>query len=182
LVGEVYYYSTLENSYSTCDVVNGAGPTGGLVGQQSSAAGTFSTITNCYATGNVTGISNVGGLVGINFSTLRNCVAANASVSGSNNVNRIVGSGSSGLSNNYAYEGMLVNGATVIGGTHNNVNGENTPMSTLKSFNFYNTGGNWFNNIPWSIDVAPNPTKIWGICINNTKLPFLQWQGFNCSK
>jgi len=180
LVGEIYN-STLENSYSICDIINGFGTTGGLVGQQSLVGTVTCIIANCYATGNVIGTSGIGGLVGTNFSIIRNCVAANPSVNGSGIVNRIVASGSSGLSNNYAYEDMLVNGVTIIGGTHNNNIGESTPMVTLMSFTFYHTGSNWYNNIPWNIDTVQNPTKIWGICDGET-LPFLQWQGFNCSK
>jgi hypothetical protein len=176
LVGDIYYYSILENSYSTCDVIGAGTVAGGLVGQQSQ----YGTINNCYATGNVSGSSSVGGIVGLHSSIssiIKNCVAANTLVNSTsgNYTNRITGSGGIGLSNNYAYEGMLVNGATVNGGTHNNVNGENKPMSTLMSYNFYNTGSNWYNNIPWSIDVVLNLTKIWRINDGHT-LPFFQWQ------
>jgi hypothetical protein len=53
--------------------------------------------------------------------------------------------------------------------------GISTPMPTLMSFNFYNTGSKWFNHIPWSIDTAPNPTKIWRI-YDGYALPVLQWE------
>ena len=141
-------------------------------------------ITNCYATGYITAQGYyIGGLVGRNINgTISNCVAANAIVIGGiYNINRIVGSGSSGLSNNYAYEGMTVNGSTVTGGTHNNVNGENKVMDTLMSYNFYHTNSNWYNSVPWSIDVVQDTTKIWQICDGET-LPFLQWQGIACGK
>jgi hypothetical protein len=51
-------------------------------------------------------------------------------------------------------------------------------MATLMSFNFYNTGSNWFSNTPWNISATPDPNYIWGICDGET-LPLLQcW--FNC--
>ena len=55
------------------------------------------------------------------------------------------------------------------------------PMSTLKSFNFYNTNSNWYNNIPWNISATQDPSKIWKICDTQT-LPFFQWQGIMCGK
>lgn len=143
----------------------------------------YDEISYCYATGKITALgSYAGGVVGVNYATVTNCVAANKSVKGGfSNVNRIAGANSSMLSNNYASEDLLVNGATVIGGMHNDVNGESTPVSTLMSFNFYSAGNNWFNNAPWSMDINDNQHEIWKICEGET-LPFLQWEGFNCSK
>ena len=157
---------------------------GGLAGVN------YGTITYCYATGDVSGNgtsdSGHGGLVGYStsISTIQNCVAANTNVVGTSFwINRVSGMFTAGSvhSNNYAYEDMLVNGVTVGGGTHNNANGEGKPMSTLKSFNFYNTGSNWYSSIPWSIAATSSSIEIWGICDGKT-LPFLQWEGFNCSK
>ena len=173
------------NCYAIGDIVTDVSNyyIGGLVGSNQSN----SNITNCYATGKITGSGGtyLGGLVGYNSGTIRNCVAANNTVAGGvSNINRIVGFSSfinGTLSNNYAYEDMLVNGSTVVGGTHNNDNGESMPMDTLISFNFYNTGSNWYNNIPWDIDAAQNPSKIWQICDGET-LPFLQWEGLSCGK
>jgi len=184
LVGSLYN-STLENSYSTCNVVGAGYVIGGLVGQQSETNDISCIINNCYATGTVIGYIFVGGVVGFGSDHIRSCVAANSSISksgsGNNYENRIVGYDSgSVLSNNYAYEGMLVNGLTVTG-THTNVNGEDKPMSTLQSFNFYNTSGNWYSGITWDIAIGSHPTKIWGICDGET-LPLLQCQGINCNK
>ena len=200
----------ISNSYATGDVTGARDEVGGLVGLCGSISNSYATgtvigysligglsgassgeITNCYVKGTVKGISGaslIGGLLGLTSqSNIRNCVAANESVLVQGGtpyyVNRIVGLGllNATFSNNYAYDGMLVNGATVSGGTHNNFNGESKPMSTLMSYNFYNTGSNWYNNVPWNIDFMQNPSKIWGICDGKT-LPFLQWQGFSCSK
>ena len=180
-------YLDITDCYATGNITGiGASNTfiGGLVG--CSYSGNNNNIIDCYAIGNITGIggTNIGGLVGIcYYGTLKNCVAANAIVEGGiSNVNCIVGNNIGGvLSNNYAYEDMLVNGSTVVGGTHNNDNGESTHRDTLMSFNFYNTGSNWYNNIPWDIDAAQNSSKIWQICDSET-LPFLQWEGLSCGK
>jgi len=177
LIGEIYY-STLEDSYTICDVlgasnVTGPSATGGLVGQQSQVG----TISNCYASGNVIGASVVGGLVGSNYtlSIIENCVAANPSVTGNATlINRITGSiGGVGLSHNYAYDNMIIS-------PNGGVQGSLVPMNTLLSFNFYDTGSNWYSSIPWDIDDVPNTSVIWGIC-DTENLPFFQWQGFNCS-
>ncbi|KPJ65118.1 MAG: hypothetical protein AMJ43_11385, partial [Coxiella sp. DG_40] len=59
LVGEISY-STVSNSYATCNV-SGYSDVGGLEGQNH-----YSTVSNSYATGTVSGYSGVGGLVGRN--------------------------------------------------------------------------------------------------------------------
>jgi hypothetical protein len=164
--------STIRNCYAICDVI-GYSAVGGLVGINS-----IGSINYCYATGDITGPGGTyfGGLVGNNNGTLRNCVAANDTVSGGiSNINRIVGNTVGGaLSNNYAFTGMVI---TPIGG----VPGISAPMDTLMSYNFYNTGSNWYNNIPWSMDTDDNPLESWKICDGET-LPFLQWEGLSCSK
>ena len=65
-------------------------------------------LTNCYATGDVTGNDNVGGVAGYVFSgTLTNCAALNPNVSGNNGVERVVGNFfSATISNNVAWVGM----------------------------------------------------------------------------
>jgi len=181
-VGVGGFYGIINN----CFAGGNAQATGNIIGGLLSGLGSGSNfyITDSYVNGNVIGSNMVGGLVGYidsMGSDLINCVAANSSVSGSANVNRIVGANGGVLSHNYANEDMLVNGVTVIGGMHNNHNGEGKPMSTLKSYNFYNTGSNWYNTIPWSIDEFDNPLKIWKICDGLT-LPFFQWEGISCSK
>jgi hypothetical protein len=50
-------------------------------------------------------------------------------------------------------------------------------MGSLKSFAFYNSGINWYNSAPWSIQ---NPSGIWKIC-DGVDLPFLRYQGIVCN-
>ena len=177
-VGANYYQ--IVNCYATGNVAGTGTHIGGFAGASKEGI-----ISYCYATGDVTGTTiltdHIGGFTGINSASLFNCVAANNTVTGGvSHVNRIAGSDIGKLFNNYAYEDMLVNGTTVFGGTHDNVNGENKPMATLESFNFYNTGSYWYNNIPWSIDTVDNPFESWKICDGET-LPFLQWEGIDCA-
>ena len=169
------------NCYSTVNVSGTGAQIGGLIGTN------YGNISYSYATGTLFGVSYIGGLVGICAGgTLRNCVAANDSIGNSSflPINRVVGSvqNSSVLSDNYAYDNMIVinNGVVVINPIGNNA-GISTPMDTLMSFNFYNSGTNWFNNISWDIDDVQNSSVFWGICDGET-LPFLQWEGFNCGK
>ena len=140
-----------------------------------------STIIYCYATGNVnaTGTS-VGGLVGRNsgygagFSTVRNCIAANDSVtttSVSSSIGRVIGGmgGITSHTNNYANSAMVVlrNGEPIS--THDNgTNGTGKTLAQLKIQSFYTTASNWYNNGAW------NFSTIWKICEGH--LPMFQWQ------
>ena len=157
--------STITNCYAT-GAVTGGNSVGGLAGTND-----MSTITYCYATGNVTGSgSQIGGLVGwnLNASTLKNCVAANAVITGNSNVNRVTGTNAGTLTNNYANNAMTVTG-TIAGSA-----GTNEDMATLKTLAFYNTPSNW-NTSEWSIDEVANPAKVWRICEYGS-LPYFQWQ------
>ena len=176
LAGGVNGNNIISNSYATGNV-GGYFSIGGLVGALSIGN---NDIFFCYAKGDVRGSFGIGGIGGsCSEATLRNCVAANNSIAGgSSNINHIAGSvsGTNTFSNNYYNAGM-----GVIPGINGGVSGISQPMDTLMSFNFYNTGTNWFNNIPWDVDNVQNSSVIWGICDGRT-LPFFQWQGFNCSK
>ena len=179
LVGD-NYISSIANCYAIGDVqvfgVHELSETiGGLAGINEN-----STITNCYATGNVKGVKNIGGLVGYNVNaTISNCVAANSILSGNVYANRIVGyNNDATLTNNYANSAMMVNGGTVSG-TLGDENGADEVMTTLKTFDFYNSSSNWYGGA-WSIDKESNPSKIWKIC-NKLSLPFFQWQNIACA-
>ena len=77
---------------------------GGVVGRISGGSA-----INCYATGAVSGRDYVGGLVGsiVTGSKITNCAALNISVTGVSNVGRIVGYHGATLSGNIAFVGML---------------------------------------------------------------------------
>ena len=167
--------NNITDCYAAVNIVTGVSNSniGGLAGNNSHP------ITYCYATGNISGIggTSFGGLVGYNSGNIRNCVAANAIVAGAtSDIHRVVGTAYYGtLSNNYAYDGMVI---TPIGSGNG---GTLKDMLTLKSFSFYNMGSNWYNNTPWDIAVGQNSSKTWGIC-NDDTLPLLQCHEFICGK
>ena len=71
LIGHTYINVTLSDSYATGDVTGATGGSyvGGLIGDFSNVStnsAATSSITNCYATGDVSGTKSVGGLVGNN--------------------------------------------------------------------------------------------------------------------
>ena len=179
LVGNAEIIS-ISNCYST-GIVSGNFSVGGLVGEiedPNQIEEEYTIIENCYSTANVSGTSSVGGLVGVGYWNIIifNCVAANGAISGAY-INRIVGYlDNSTLTNNYANEAMLVNGAIITTGAHNNENGVNVSLTTLTSLNFYNSPSNW-HTAPWDIGTS---TSIWAIC-ENESLPHLRWQDIECT-
>ena len=171
LVGESH--SSITNSYSTCDV-SGDARVAGLVGYSQ----TLSAIENCYASGNITGNAGVAGVVGTtNGTPVRNCVAANPSItllSDATNMYRIMSSGTGTTTNNYALETMILtaNGVPItVTPDLNGREGADATLEQLQSRAFYNTVSNW-SGIPWSIN---DPTGIWKI-YDNEGFPFLRWQ------
>jgi hypothetical protein len=67
--------------------------------------------------------------------------------------------------------------STPTSSNSNSSNGADAPMSTLQSFDFYTTAGNWNATSPWSISTVAEPVEAWRICDNDALLPWLQWQG-----
>lgn len=90
--------------------ISGENQIGGLAGR--SAVG--GTIENCYVTGTVTGIGNVGGMVGVHEGILLNSFTT-ASVTGSNTVGGLVGINLGGSVTN-CYAAGAVSGVEFFGG------------------------------------------------------------------
>ncbi len=62
-------YNTVTNCYSSCSVTQiGGDRAGGLIGQNNTG-----TVSQCYATGNVSAISRAGGCIGNDTGTVNNC-------------------------------------------------------------------------------------------------------------
>jgi hypothetical protein len=103
---------------------------GGLAGRNYSS----STISNSYATGNISGSANVGGLVGSNSSssTISNSYTT-GSVSGSSYIGGLAGGNSSIISNSYA--AVSISGSSMYAG---GLVGSNNSSSTIS--NCYATG------------------------------------------
>jgi len=179
--------SSISNCYTTCSI-NDGNTSGEWIGNRGNSSGGLAgriantVVEYCYATGNVAGNLYAGGLIGTsNTSVIRNCVAANEVVSAMNvNVNRIVGfnEAPTDYDNNYAVSNMIVtmDGVVQDRTDDDNVNGTGKPVATLQSFNFYNTGSHWYDNIAWNIT---NPTGVWKIC-DEEGFPFLRWQNITC--
>ena len=111
--------TSITNCYAT-GAVSGNSGIGGVAGR----VGGYSSITNCYATGEVTGGNDVGGVAGEVVGDIANCAALNPSVQGaSGSTNRVVGANSGNVSDNYAWNGMEVNGSAVTGGSTDDING-----------------------------------------------------------
>jgi len=106
------------DSHATGDVVGyGNGEAGGLVGL--SWGGPPGTVTNSYATGNVSSpVGNVGGLMGINWGTVTDSYAT-GTASGTDDVGGLIGNNSLGsVANSYATG--AVNGRYSVGGLAGN--------------------------------------------------------------
>ena len=138
--------SSIANCYAINTVSGtGGGNIGGIVGHISGydvGAGVKASVTNCYATGAVSGLNNVGGVAGSAFagSIVSNCVALNQSVmraggDSSTAFGRVVGYTSENptLTNNAAYSGMMVLGNVVTSGTLTNINGADMTANAIKA-------------------------------------------------
>jgi hypothetical protein len=148
IAGQVGYYSSITNCYSTGAVSGSSsfdGGVGGIAGRVYDA-----TITNCYSTGAISDSSSssycyVGGIAGwVYDATITNCAALNASVTGSSSSSDYYAGRVTGyvypnvtLSNNIAWSGMLVNGSTVSG-TANDKNGANKTGAEIHNGSAFN--------------------------------------------
>jgi len=173
LVG--YQRNPIDNSYATGDV-KGNSYVGGLVGYQNSG----SSVSNCYATGDVSGNNTIGGLVGyksVNGINIHNSYAM-GNINGSSNVGGIVGyqSGISGLSNNYHYEFLRLNGSIIVDtdpdNAHNRKHGAAISLAKLRSLTFFSTLNNW-QAAAWSI--AANNNRTWTIW-DGKSYPYFSFQ------
>ncbi len=103
--------STISESYAIC-IVTGNGYVGGLVGYMQNN----SNITESYFSGNVSGLSGVGGISGWNLeSSISDCYA-NSSVEGESSVGGLVGDNHSNSFISTSYAMGSVSGSTHTGG------------------------------------------------------------------
>ncbi|MGS0744157.1 YDG domain-containing protein [Glaciimonas sp. GG7] len=114
-------FGVISNSYAIGSVSGTSSYVGGLIGVSN-----LGTVTNSYATGSVNGTYNyVGGLIGNNSSVI-NTSYASGSVSGGSEIGGLIGANSNNVNNsyatgsvhgNYAYDGGLIgyNGGSVNG-------------------------------------------------------------------
>jgi len=89
LVGAVYVYGVLSDSYSNM-FVSGNTLIGGLVGFCTRQFSALGTIHYCYSLGNVQGLADVGGLVGVNAGLIMSSYAT-GNVEGNDSTGGLVG-------------------------------------------------------------------------------------------
>ena len=155
LFGVVQSGGKIENlGVVACNITGGVtSTTGGLAGQNNNGS---STITNCYSTGNVTGVNSVGGLVGYNNSLIpiTNCYST-CNVSGTHNIGGLVGyNGFATVSNSYS-TGIVSGTGTWVGGLVGNSN--NSSLIT----NCYSTGNvSGANNVGGLVGANDNSSTV----------------------
>ena len=140
LIGRVAYGATIENDASSSTVVAAGGRGGGLIG------GSYSSVNNSFATGNVSGSSLLGGLVGQMFAddeysrSVSNSFATGNVTSSGDYVGGLVGI--LGLShsaiNNLA--SGVVTGVNQVGGLIGVADGNNTISNNSAVGNVVGTG------------------------------------------
>jgi hypothetical protein len=169
---------TLQNCYAIGSVTSSTDGAGGLIGNN--YGGIAIVIDKCYAANSVTAGSNytAGGILGgtsastassINL-TISNCVATNPTLSGkAGSTFRIYGYAKTGavitLTNNFAFDGTLVNGAVVTSGTAINQSGLNKTRTELISQSTYDTwdfSGVWaLSNVNYPLPALKNLSLIY---------------------
>lgn len=180
MVGQICN-SSVTNCYSTSEV-NGGSMVGGIAG----AVSVFSSVTNCYSTGAISSIYDVGGVAGLvsGGSSVTNCVALSPSVKFTvTRAGRVAGFLLDGgtLSNNVAWEDMVLIDGNNIKTTINNSNGTtihgaNISTTDTKLQNTYTTA---YHGVPsfrlgWRFGADNN--NPWKIIVGGYTLPVLYWQ------
>jgi hypothetical protein len=160
----------ITNSYSAGNI-NGSQYIGGIIGQNY-----YGSITNSYSSGNVSGNEDVGGIAGYVYgATIRNNAAINPSVTGTSNVNRVMGYinlyASAMLTNNFALDTM--SGSFTSGNI--NYHGVDKDETALKTQTTYSNAANGYGlgGLGWKFgNDANNPWKI----DEGSSYPYLYWQ------
>jgi hypothetical protein len=156
IAGGIYENANITNSYATVNISGIQNYIGGVVGN----AEDKTVITKTYSTGAVSGRSSVGGIVGYADGTVSDNVAINPSIAGAkglNYIDRVVGQAYGKVSNNYAWEDMVVVSKYGAAGT-------NATIADFQDETFYTDklkwafGGN--DTAPWKMDTAKSPYPI----------------------
>nr|WP_321451025.1 T9SS type A sorting domain-containing protein [uncultured Carboxylicivirga sp.] len=170
-------YGYINNCFSTADVIGNSEYTGGLIGRFSS-----NLLSNSYATGNVEGVSYVGGLVGYGRNIL-NCYAKGV-VSGNNRIGGLIGYAYADITNSYATGEVYA-----VGGYIGGLIGSGGSTLTVKSCYYlsgrgdndygtsltYDEFADESNFTDWNFD------KYWTVATideieSGKQLPYLSWQ------
>ena len=186
IVGYYFGGGGIKNCYTTCDVINSGtsvsssdGGFGGIVGtsEYNNVAHTgvegLGIITNCFATGIVTGRNSIGGIAGNSDGTIRNCMALNKTVTSLENlditiikrrIGKIIGINYDTATNNYGRSDM---GIGYTGSRHDDiVDGDPVTKTQAESSTWWTTAA-WDAVSPWDW------TTVWNLP-SGGKLPTLK--------
>jgi len=125
------------------------------------------TVENSYSAGKI--INNASNSIytstaGIAGNYTINCATLIEKIDSASNYARISHSTSAPLTNNYAYSGMLLNGATVTSSDPNSRNGLDKTAAELKQRSTYESGLGW------------DFTNVWEMGPSSYPFPILKWQ------
>jgi hypothetical protein len=178
---------TVSDCFTSITVIAAGGPSHGSRGFAGGIAGNISNggkVTNCYATGEISGQGNIGGIAGGITgagSSITGSVALNSKVAtsgvGLNLAGRIVGSNNlngATLSENAAFDGMAVEGTTPETGTASNRQGLNLTKANAKLQNTY-------SGSPRSWRFGSNEANPWKWGGTSYPLPLLWHYDFNAN-
>ena len=162
-------HSSVSYCFATVSVSGGSdydSNIGGLIGLNESG----SVVSDCYATGSVSGVSSVGGLVGQNAdAAISNCYAT-GTVTGDDDLGGLVGGDESGSYTKSFWDETVNAGLSGIGNTSDpNVIAETTE-NMQKSGTFTSVGWDFVG----SGDNEPN--DFWRMCVDDLDYPKLSWQ------
>jgi|GEM_PF-2410067 len=152
VVGVVGSSGNVNNCYAT-GTINGGDYIGGVAGQVNEG-----NISNCYASGAVSGNDFIGGVAGIVINgSVKNCAALNPSVTFTtgSTIGRVAGLNWGTLTNNVAWDGMLVNGSAVKNSDSSSVHGADITKTSITSDG--RIGGRFTINDGWTIENGKLP-------------------------
>jgi hypothetical protein len=152
----------IRNCFSTGNVTSTAGRgVGGILGNADGSG----TIENNYSTSMVSGVIDVGGIVGRagTVTAVTNNAALNPSISGTTNTGRVVGISTGTLDSNFALEAMTVDGVPVSG-THDSTHGQCEDLSEFQNIVIWTDPArlNWDFVTIWEWDDVNSRPKLRG--------------------
>jgi hypothetical protein len=160
VAGRVEYGGVLSDCYATGSVKPGEGlniqALGGVVGSIYGGS-----IRNCFAVGEVTGTTRIGGVAGglSGATTLENCAALNIRVAGDPNAGSY-GGVNTGRVAGYVSGAQVINdiafsGLILVNGGGNNANGSDRSSAQIKAEGFFETSG--FSAPAWQSETEKLP-------------------------
>ncbi|WP_394701206.1 PGF-pre-PGF domain-containing protein [uncultured Methanolobus sp.] len=151
----------ISNSYTAVDVIGSSDNIGGLVGRNNGLSGN---VVNCYTTGNVTGNSNIGCIVGFNGGLITNSFATGTASGSGSNICGLIGSNLGTSTNNWYSSSPSDSSGT----SSSFVNFTNYTFISGSSGLYWNENGN-------NITTADDSGYAWKI-ISGYTLPYFQYQ------